>query len=308
MAEVATARPASGAGDLMATLLVVTSVVAWGCSPRVTAEAAPHTEPLTLTSLRAVPTALLLLAVLPLLRSRLPRGRSVWVATAVSGVMMVTVFLAAFTEAIVRAGPGNATVLASTTPFFIVLFGRVLYRERIRLVRLGGLVLGLGGIVMLVSSQLGRGGGGASLAAGLALALTASLGWAVGTLIVKDLVVRHPDVDLVGVTMGQYAVGSVLLVAISYAAEGTGRTEWSSGKLWAAVAFIVVIGSALATITFFEALRRLSATTVTAWLFLSPVVAVLLEIALGHTPKPIAFAGMVLTVAGVAIVNAAAGR
>jgi drug/metabolite transporter (DMT)-like permease len=49
----------------------------------------------------------------------------------------------------------------------------------------------------------------------------------------------------------------------------------------------------------------LSATTVSAWLFLSPVVAVLLEIVLGNTPKTIVFAGMVLTIVGVAIVNRA---
>jgi drug/metabolite transporter (DMT)-like permease len=286
-------------------VLVATSVVVWGCTPRVIAEGAPHADALTLTSLRAAPTALVLLALLPLLRYRLPRGRGVWLWTAVSGVMMVTVFLGGLTEAIVRAGPGNAIVLSSTTPFFIVLLSRVLYGERVSVQALAGLVLGFSGVVMIVSSQLGGSTGGASLAAGLALALAAALGWAIGTLIVKELAIRHPGVDLVGITTGQYLIGGIVLLVISSGAEGSGGAEWDSAVLWLVVAFTSVIASALATITFFEALRRLSATTVTAWLFLSPVVAVLLEIVLGHTPKAIVFVGMALTIAGVAIVNRA---
>jgi probable blue pigment (indigoidine) exporter len=284
-------------------LFVLTSVVVWGCTPRVTAEAGSHAGPLTLTSLRAAPTALVLLALVPVLRYRLPHNRSVWLWTAISGVMMVTVFLGGFTEAIIRAGPGNAIVLASTTPFFVVLLSRIVYGARVSLHALGGLLLGFAGVVMIVSSQLGGSSGGASLAAGLVLALAAALGWAVGTLMVKELVVRHPDVDLVGVTTGQYIVGGILLFAISFGAEGGGGADWSSGVLWLVIAFISIIGSALATVTFFAALRSLTPTTVTAWLFLSPVVAVVLEIVLGHTPKGIVFAGMALTIAGVAIVN-----
>jgi probable blue pigment (indigoidine) exporter len=284
-------------------LLVATSVGVWGCTPRVTAEAGSHAGPLTLTSLRAAPTALVLIAFLPLLRSHLPRDRGVWLATAISGVLMVTVFLGGFTEAIVRAGPGNAIVLASTTPFFLVVLSRIRYGERVSPHALAGLVLGFAGIVLIVSSQLGGTSGGASLVVGLLLALAAACGWAVGTLIIKEMVVAHPEVDFVGVTTAQYVIGGIVLLAISFGAEGSDGADWTSGVLWLVVAFISVIGSALATVTFFEALRRLTPTTVTAWLFLSPVFAVLLEIILGHTPKAIVFAGMALTIAGVAIVN-----
>jgi len=296
----ARARP-----SLAPALLLATSVVAWGCTPRVTAEAGSDAGPLTLTSLRAAPTAVVLLAALPLLRARLPRSASVWLWTAVSGLTMVAVFLGGFTEAIVRAGPGNAIVLGTTAPFFIVILSRLLYGERIAPQALVGLVLGFGGVVMIVSSQLGGGAGGASLAAGLALALAAAVAWAVGTLTVKELVTRHPDVDLVGVTAGQYLVGGAVLLVVSFAAEGSGGADWGSGALWLVVAFISVVGSALATITYFAALRRLSATTLSVWLFLSPVVAVLLEIVLGNTPEAIAFAGMALTIGGVVLVSRA---
>jgi drug/metabolite transporter (DMT)-like permease len=97
------ARPA---GNAM--LLLGATVVVWGCTGRVIAVGAPHSEPLTLTTMRAVPAAVLLLGALPFLRCHLPRRLDLWFWTVVSGLLMVTVFLAGFTEAVVLAGPGNA--------------------------------------------------------------------------------------------------------------------------------------------------------------------------------------------------------
>jgi probable blue pigment (indigoidine) exporter len=288
-----------------ATLLLAATVVVWGCTGRVIAVGAPHTEPLTLTTLRAVPAAAVLVAALPFLRCHLPRRSDLWFWTVVSGLLMVTVFLAGFTEAVVRAGPGNAIVLASTAPFFVVMLGWFVTGERISWHVLGGLVIGFGGVTLVVSTQLGGDRDDRDVALGMALAVAAAIGWAAGTFVVKALVVRHPDVDLIGVTAGQYLVGGAALLVLSSSFEGFGGTEWSSGELWLSVAFLAVVGCALATIAYFGALRRLSATTVTAWSFLSPVVGVLLEIALGNMPRGAVMAGMVVTIAGVAIVNAA---
>jgi drug/metabolite transporter (DMT)-like permease len=288
-----------------ALVLLSIPVIVWGTTPRVTAVAGPHTDPIMLTALRAAPTAVFLLLLLPVLRYRMPRGRRAWFWTAASGVLMVTVFLGGFTEAIIRAGPGNAVVLASTSPFFVVLLSRLLLGERVPLQALGGLVVGFAGIILVVWSQLGGDTGGIDLAIGIAFALAAAFGWAAGTLMVKQLVVRDPETDLTGLTTGQYLVGGPLLLILAFGIEGTGGTDWSSGELWLSVAYISIVGGAIATLAYFGALKRLSATRVTAWMLLSPVVAVLLEIILGNIPEAIVLVGMAVTIAGVAMVNLA---
>ena len=292
-------------GNVVATGLLAASVVIWGCTPRMTALGGPHADPLTLTSLRAAPAAVVLLLALPLLRYALPRGRVVWAWTAVSGLLMVTVFLGCFTEAIVRAGPGTAVVLASTAPFFVVILGRIFLGERVTVRAVSGLLLGFAGVILVVSSQLDSHGKASDLALGMTLALAAALGWAAGTLVVKELLTRHPCVDLVGLTTGQYLVGGVLLLMLSFGAEGAGSADWGSGDLWLSVAFISIAGSAIASVAYFGALRRISATQAVAWGLLSPVVAVLLEIALGHTPRLVTLIGMALTIVGVGIVSSA---
>ena len=133
--------------------------------------------------------------------------------------------------------------------------------------------------------------------------LAAALGWALGTLIVKRMLTRDPGTDLMGVVAGQYLVGGALLLALSLAVEGTGGTRWSSGSLWLSVAFISVVGSALATVAYFGALRVISATRATTWSFLSPVVAILISAGLGTVPNAAALLGMAVTIAGVLIVN-----
>jgi drug/metabolite transporter (DMT)-like permease len=186
-----------------------------------------------------------------------------------------------------------------------VLLGRTFLGTRASLQALSGLGLGFAGVVLIVWSQLGGGSGSGERAAGMTLALTAALGWGIGTLLVKQLLIRRPDVDSVGLTSGQYLIGGAVLLVISSVAEGGGGAEWTSGKLWLAVAFISIIGSAVATIAYFGALRQLTATRVVTWGFLSPVIAVVLEVVLGHTPGTIVLAGMVVTIAGVVIVTSA---
>lgn len=259
-----------------------------------------------LAALRTAPAAPLLLAAVPLLRARLPRGRTaVWAV--VTGLLMVGVFFFGITEGTVLAGGGNASVLANTSPFVVLLLGRVFLAERISSVRLGGLAIGFAGVVTMVSTQLGA-GHGTDPAAGFALDLAAAVAWAIATLIIKRLVARDPGLDLVGFTAIQYTAGGLALVVVALAVDGTSGTDWSSTGTWAPLAYLVLGNSAAGSITYFAALKRLSATGATAGLFLIPVVAVLVEILRGHAPTAAVLIGMALTIVGVALANLPPGR
>ena len=292
-------------GEAVAVGLLAFTVVVWGCTARMTAEAAPYSEPLMLTTLRAAPAAVALLVALPLLRYRLPATRADWAWTSVSGLLMVTWFLAAYTESVIRVGPGIATVLLSTSPFFVALAERAIFGRRITRLALAGMVLGFTGMVLVVSAEIDASGDAADMAIGMALAVSAGIAWAAGTIFVKEQITRRPGTDLIGLTTGQYVVGGAVLVVVALLLEGGDAAQWSEPGLWLPVAFISLVGSAIATVTYFSSLRWLDAASVTSWLFLAPVVAVLLEFLLGNAPGAVVFAGMVVTIAGVAIVSAA---
>jgi probable blue pigment (indigoidine) exporter len=276
----------------------------WGTTFRAAAIGAEQTEPIMLTALRVAPAALILLLAALLMRRRLPE-RGLLGVTVLTGVLMVTVTLEGITEGAARAGPANAAILTSASPFVVLVLSRVVLGERTTALGILGLVLGFAGGVVMVSSQLGDVEDTGDFVLGMSFALLTAVSWAVGVLICKNLFTRRRDIDVLGFTVAQYLAGGLVLVVVAFAIEGTGSTDWGSADLWGPVAWLALGSSAIATLTFFGALKRLPATTVTAWQFLIPVVALLIEIARGNMPDGIVLAGMSVAIAGVAIVNTA---
>ena len=276
----------------------------WGTAFRASAIAADHAAPIMITALRAAPAALLLLVMAAVVRSRLPR-RALWGWTAVTGLLMVTLTLEGIAEGTARAGAGNAAILLNASPFIVLVLEWIFLRTRTSAYGIAGLVVGFAGIVVMVSTQLGGIEDTGDFALGMVFALLGAFGWAVGVLMTKVMFTRHPDVDMLGFTAAQYLVGGAAALVLAFALEGTGSTDWGSGGFWGSIAWVAVGSSAIAAYLFFYALKRMSATTVTAWQFLAPVVAILTEIVYGNTPDGIVLVGMGLAIVGVALVNIA---
>jgi probable blue pigment (indigoidine) exporter len=299
-------KPVPGRTTPVSVALLATSVLFWGGAFRSTAIAVHEAPPFTVAALRAAPAGLVLIAILPLLGSPLPRGR-IWIWAAASGILMVATATASATEGVVLAGSANTAVLGFTTPFFVLVLGRLFLRELVSWWSVMGLVIGFAGIVGMVSTQLGGHDTGA-LMLGMSLALTSAASWAVGILIVKWLVEHDPALDLVGLTGAQHVVGGAALLVLAFSFNRGAHTDWSSIDLWGSVAWLALGSSAIGIVAFFGALKRLSATRASAWLFLVPVVAVLVEMMRGHGPAPVALVGMALAVSGVTLVSVAPDR
>ena len=293
--------------EASALLFLLTAAFFWGTSFRATLIGTEHAPPMTFTALRAAPAALILLVVAVFMRARLP-GRELLPWTVLTGLLMVTIPLAGLAESVIRAGAGNAAVLNNTAPFFVLALGYLMLGERASWIGVASLLAGFGGVVVMVSSQLGGVDDPGDFALGVALALAAAAAWGGGMLLVKRLLQRDPKIDIVGLTVGQYVVGSALIVALAFALDRPSETTWSSGDLWAAVAWVVVGSSVIAQLAFYSALRRLPANKVAVWGFMAPVIAVLVEVGRGDAPGPVVALGMGLTIIGVAITTMAPMR
>jgi drug/metabolite transporter (DMT)-like permease len=194
-------------------------------------------------------------------------------------------------------------VLGSTSPFFVAGAEWLVFGSRPSWRTIAGIVIGFVGVVVIVYAQSGSGGGSGDTVGGLSLALVAAVAWAAGTLVVGRLVEREPDMEMLGLTAGQYAIGGLVLVPISLVAERGGDADWSEPRLWWAVAFVSIVGSALATVAYLSALRVIDPTRASTWLFMAPVIAVVLDTVLGDPPEPTVLVGMALTITGVAVVS-----
>lgn len=288
-------------------VLLGVTVFFWGSAFHATAVGTEHASAVVFSTLRALPAALVLLAVTALVRGSIPRGRTLaWAA--LSGLLMVTLTFEGIAEGTTLAGAGNAAVLVNTTPFFVLLLGRAFLGERIANWGVIGLVTAFVGVVVMVSSQLGGDASTGDLALGMGIALAAGAGFGVGTLIVKATATRYPETDLRGFAAVQHLVGGIALIPLALAYGDIGDTDWGSADLWGAIAWVAIGSSAIASLAYFTALRAIPAARASAWQFLAPVVAVVVEVAYGNTPDGIVLAGMGLVIAGVAVVSIAPAR
>ncbi len=301
MARAALPLPAVGPFTLLGL-----SVVLWGTGWWLIALASEHAPPLIVAMLRTAPVFPVLLLALPLLGARLPRGRLLLWAI-VTGLMMVAFFQFALTEGVARIGAGNTVVLVNTPPLIVAVLAFFLLSERLSRRAIVGLPVGFVGVVLLVSAQLSGDVSATALLTGVAFALAAALGWAIGTMMLRFVAQRYDDVDMAGVTAVQFIVAGVLLTPLALAVNGVDDTDWGSAELWAAVAWIGPVAG-IATILFFASLKRLEAARASAWLFLIPTIAVIVEIVRGNAPGALVLAGMFLTILGVALVNTPQAR
>ena len=78
-------------------------------------------------------------------------------------------------------------------------------------------------------------------------------------------------------------------------------TVWSSPELWANLIFLVLGAQVVTYVGFYIALSHWTSARVFAWTFLVPAVAVGVEGVQGNLPASIATTGLVVVIAGVAL-------
>ncbi|HEY8859842.1 MAG TPA: DMT family transporter, partial [Gaiellales bacterium] len=228
--------------------------------------------------------------------------RAAWLWTIAIGAGNITLTLAAIAEGTRLAGAAVASVLLNSAPFFAAVFARVLLGEGLTRLRVAGLVVGFGGILVIVATEPSS-GGGSHVVEGVVVCLAGALGWAAAGLGMRYLSVRDPHFDVWGATTAQFFCGGVLLVPYLVASGGAHASDWSSPKLWASLIFLVIGAQVITYVGFYVALSQWTSARVFAWTFLAPAVAVVIEAVQGNLPDALTTAGLAIVIVGVAAVT-----
>jgi len=167
-----------------------------------------------------------------------------------------------------------AGILIATVPLMVIvlspLFG---VREPLSGRRLSGLVLGFVGVVTL----LGLDGLGGPLGwAGVACMVTATVGYATGSLIVQ----RHlGDVDEIGAVAASLVVAAIVLAP---AAIWTAPVSVPSPLVLSSIGFLGVVCTAIALWLYFFLIARIGAARAAVITYVNPAVAALLGVVVLH--------------------------
>lgn len=202
----------------------------------------------------------------------------------------------------------TGAILVATTPLWTLLLSLALGRERLRpLAAVGSLVAFLGVIVVVLK---GQGDAHLTLAAKAAIAMLAPLSWALYSVFTKPLIARYGGAFVTGATL-TIGTATLLPLGLHY---GTAPLARLSPSDWGWLAFLALLSTALGYAVWNYAISHRSASSVTTYIYLNPVVAtiagawVLPALIATFTPAPVTpwfLAGGALVLVGLGLVHRA---
>jgi drug/metabolite transporter (DMT)-like permease len=179
-----------------------------------------------------------------------------------------------------RVPSGIAAVMMATIPTFMALSEIIILRTRKLTARLTiALLIGIGGVVVLVSRSLNLAGAPIDRMGALAL-IVAAISWSLGSVITRKVSLPPSKAMSAG---AQMLAGGVIL-ALTAAALGEFRGFHPSGVsrgAWFALLYLIVAGSIIGFTAYLWLIHHESPTKVGTYAYVNPVVAVLVGYFLG---------------------------
>ncbi len=239
---------------------------------------------LTLVALRTGLAALALIAFLAARGIALPLSPALWRRFLVMGLLNNALPFALINWGQTQIDSGLAAILNATTPLFTVLLAHLVTAdERLTRNRVAGVVLGFAGVVVMIGPAALRGLGLAGL--GKLAVVGAAASYACAGLYGRRLAGLPP----VAAACFMLVASSLVMLPVALLVDGPAglaRGLAAGTPIWAAVAGLALLSTALAYIVYFRILATAGATNLLLVTFLIPVSALLLGgLVLGERPE-----------------------
>jgi drug/metabolite transporter (DMT)-like permease len=257
----------------------------------------PYAGPLTFLALRFAIAAAFLVPVAIVTRAPWPRRRAELIHYAVAGCLVHAIYLGGvFVGLSAGVEAGIAALIVSLQPLLVAALAGLVIGERVGPLQWLGLVLGIAGVVLILTRKLGHGLGDTLGAASCVVAL---LGITLGTLYQK----RYCSLmDLRTGNVVQFAAAGVVTAVLAFLFEDM-QVRWS-GEFLLALLWLVLVLSLGAIPLLYVLIRRGAASRVASLFFLvPPCTALIAWPVFGETLGPLEICGMALTAAGVALAS-----
>lgn len=298
----ARASDRGGAKPLWLVLAPAIFLFLWAAGFAIAKVGLQHIEPITFLALRYACVLVVLTPFALVLRPPLPKRGIDWLHLAVVGFLIQVGYFGLCYIALGRGmSAGAVALIVSLQPILVGLLAPHVANEKIGLLRWAGLALGLAGaaLVILARSSIEVTSGLGLLCAGGGL-----LGMTAATLYEKRFGVQQ---HVVTANLVQYAVGFAGTLPIAWGFEDM-AVEWTADFV-ASLAYLVVGNSLIAITLLLAMIRHGEASRVSALFFLVPPGAALIAwVTISEEMPLLAWAGMALAAAGVALVGRPAPR
>ncbi len=218
---------------------------------------------------------------------------------ALLSVFGVTVILLLFVGGLSLTKASNTSLLAVTIPIFTLSIGAFLGVERLRSLKIAGIVLAAIGVILLIDPRNASFSSQTTL--GDVMIILNSLSYAIYVATSKDILLRNGAMksitwiflfsSMICVPLGLYSLSSIDIISVE-------------PLIWALVLYAAVIATAVPYLSNAWALARVNPSTVAVFVYLQPVIGFLMAVVfLGEHVSVNFIAAAALIFAGVYLVT-----
>ena len=219
---------------------------------------------------------------------------------AVCGLFGFTLNQAFFYEGLNMTTAVDASIIHVMNPVFVLIFASILIREKVTWIKVTGIALGAGGALILILYGKSVNMSTNSFAGNILVMLN-MLFYAIYLVLLKPMTAKyHPMTVLKWVSL----FGFLFILPFSFHGVMNMDLGLLDIKAWASVAFIILLNTFVAYLLINYALKTVTASSVSFFTYLQPVIASVMSVSLGKEmitwPKVIA---AILIFSGVYLVN-----
>lgn len=282
--------------DLTVDLGLVATAVIWGMNFPVVKAVLREMEPLAFNALRFPCAAFAVWFLLRAQGRRLMPYRKDWWTVIALGIAGHVIFQVCFIFGLDLTLTGNAAILLSTTPVWVLLISAALGRERFNVSILIGVLGTLAGMVILVTGGSHEMGG---VRTGDLLVLGAAISWSVYTVFSRRMTKRRGVLEMTAWTLWA-GLPFIVLMGI----PDLIRTDWGavSAGAWLGIVYAGVFAIAVAYLLWYRGVRTIGQSRTSVYQNLVPVVALIAAwFWLSEMPTPQQLTGAGVILAGVVV-------
>ena len=296
---------------LMIVMAFATVYLVWGSTYFFIQKAVHDFPPLLMGALRFFASGLLLLGWSFARRERVFNKKEIGHAI-VGGILMLFIGNGAVIWVEQYMPSAMVAILVSSSPLWFVLLDKPKWKENLTSrPTIIGLVIGFAGVVLLFGEKLAgafSGNGNSLHIGGMLLLVIGSMAWAGGSLYAKYN--SNGGSATVNTSWQMLAAGIAFLPGSFIRGEVQGF-DWASvsTEAWLSMGYLIVFGSIIGYSAYVWLLRVCTATQVSTYAYVNPVVAVLLGILFANENITwIQITGLAIILVSVLIINMAKAR
>ena len=281
--------------DIRALLMGLTFALIWSSAFTSARIIVADASPLASLALRFFLSGIIGIGIALMLGQTWRLTRDQWRATIIFGVCQNAIYLGLNFYAMQTVEASLASILASMMPLLVAFAGWVVFRDKLPALGVAGLILGIVGVVLIMSARMDAGVD----MYGVALCLIATIALTIATLSMRTMSAGGNLMMVVGLQM---FVGAFAL-AIASALTETIRVDLTP-ELIAAFAYTTLAPGLLATWIWFALVARIGAVKAATFHFLNPFFGVAIAaLLLGERLGPRDVIGVAVIAAGILAVQ-----